>query len=391
MVNEKLKGFRTYARSAREELGYQLKGKRNLTQEQMAERIYGDCKAQYLIARLETGARVPSSFYEAQCILDGYGLNPEEKNRAFLTWFNSPGYARGPAGFVVEPPTVSGDTDFLAERVVDLHAKMVDSIYKVRMGHNPQLAVRLAREASNDLQDTLRKLSTSKITQALQRTYGLVLCEEVIAHNEFLLPRKNFVVTRPIINKIQVVANDCDDKELFGIGNFLRGNNYYLIKRYDKSLEWLTKTLDTVKTPDYKLWVLRGLLLDWAYLQHEDEFKKVVDQVKNLVEGGQCSKLERICEVHEAIGRGWGLLGSPKTFEAIEQGWNLYHQLESQNEGTATRFIQLVRGALVALRNLAPAEKKLMENLGVAGLTLAQQYGYWPYIRSINELLKILD
>lgn len=266
----------------------------------------------------------------------------------------------------------------------------LDTIYKVRLQSNSQLALELANATSNRLRKVLRAPSFQRNVQPLRRLLARVLSEQAIICREIALPNETLILTKPFIEELEDIARELQDTELFGLAWWSWGDTYHNMKQYDTALRWHKMALEVVENVDDQLELLRGLALDYVYLRDKKGFEETEIKAKKLIETGQFSKLDRVCETLEGLGRGQGLLKLPEAFKTLEEARNIYAKMESNNEKAHVRAVQLARSQVEIIKHLQPTDRRSLETYGKEGLRLAIEYEYQRHARLIEELLQEL-
>jgi tetratricopeptide (TPR) repeat protein len=284
--------------------------------------------------------------------------------------------------------TAEEDTDQVnisRKHLIDFAEEQYDTVYQVRIRGDSAFAIQKAQKSLEMLKSCLRHYTDTSLFQPLVRIQGLILLEQVIAYSEIHSQKENFKNTKKAIGEIHRIAKLCGDQELWGMAQFLLGNNYYLIGNHARSLPLIQDATQYLHDVDNLLWAQRGLVLDWAYLKQPTQFEQTEQMIRQIINEGKFSKLERVCESYEAIGRGWGELHSDRAFAVFDEGWKIYDLLEQQATGTSTRFAQLVRGTLSAAKHLGRKDSNL-EKLAQQGIDYATKYSYTKYAQQIARL-----
>jgi hypothetical protein len=156
---------------------------------------------------------------------------------------------------------------------------------------------------------------------------------------------------------------------------------------------YLERSLDTLESPDYKLWALRGLLLDYAYLGKVGAFSRLVDTARGIIEARTYKELNLACAVEEGIARAYCILGYRDGAEtSLKRATLLYAELESvQGAPVLFRKIQLARTSLEVAYMFGDqaddivAKDELERSVGAAG-RIAHERGYDRHATHLKNL-----
>ena len=341
-----------------------------ISQQEMARRIGVH---QSRVARVEIGTGTPKDYLTARKYVEHYKLNDEAANRFYQLVFG------------ITPEAETLPQSFTREVILD----SVETIHQVRVQGNPHLAGVRADALSTRLTGLKKTVSTSsKVYNALLNAYAHVLNERSWIYKETLPPSNVPVVTKALINEIQKIAVSCRDKELYGLFNLQKASTFYMMGQYSSSIPFLNIALENLKTEDNRLVALRVLALSWSYLGEKLRFEETETQIKRIMEAGRSLNLERICQSLEGLGRAQGILRLPKALRTIEEGWSIFKKMQREHVKAPFRHAQLVRSHLEIVLSTQGKKTEIIEDIGNAGLQVAQQYGYPRHELIIKDLLE---
>lgn len=299
-------------------------------------------------------------------------------------------------------PTVSHTSNVFGEQNQPLNVEMIamssndllDILYEnlknirqVKREGNPELAIQHAKQLSKHLDEMIKNPVYKKSWNELHRLRGHVLVETVWAYNVILKPKEVLEVTSPLIKQVQGVAKDCGDMNLIGLADICWGDANYVARNYRRSTSYLYEGLKIVADLDIQQKALRALALNYAYLNDVERFQKVEKEVRNLIDQGLYSELDKVCATLEAIGRGQGIFGMDKSFDTFSEVEDIYTQINEKDKAPLRR-IQLARSRVRTLQHLeSNVDKGLLEEIGKQGIFLAQEYGYHRHAQRIEQLL----
>lgn len=275
----------------------------------------------------------------------------------------------------------------LSPYFLDLITTQLRKISEIRILGNPDLAIEFVSILTDQLEMLVRN-SPQKSLKPFLKILAELLLEKTIIYRETILPQKALPTIRPMIKKVREIAKTCEDRELLGRADFYLGCAYYVAEKYDISLQLFRKSLSLVKNINYKLEILRGFSLDFAYLQEKDEFLKIETQARELIKENQSSRISSVCELLEGIARAQGLLKIQKAFKTLDETRNINTLIKNKKTKVFLRDIQLVRTHLEIVKYLAPKEKNFLEQIGVKGFNSAMEHGYQRHAVKIKKLLE---
>jgi predicted transcriptional regulator len=341
-----------------------------ISQQEMARRIGIN---QSRVARIELGSGIPKDYLTAKKYVEHYKLNDEEARRFYQLTFG------------IAPEVEALPQSFTREVILD----SVETIHQIRVQGNSFLAGVRADALSARLTE-LKKISptSSKANAVLLNAYAHVLNERAWIYKETLPPANVPVVTKSLITEIQNIAVACRDKELDGLFNLQRASTFYMMGQYVSAIPFLNRALENLGTEDNRLVALRVKALSWSYLKERLRFEEAEIQIKRAIETGRSLTLERICQSLEGLGRAQGILRLPRALKTIEEGWSIFEKMRSEHVQAPFRHAQLVRSHLEIVVNTEGKKTETIEDIGNAGLQVAQQHGYPRHELIIKDLLE---
>jgi tetratricopeptide (TPR) repeat protein len=341
--------------------------KLQLTQKQIARMIGID---QSRISRLELGAGIPKDFPCAKAIAECYQLDEEETKKWYQLIYG-----------------VSPIDELLTKNLIESYKLHVDTLYKAQQRGVSELVIDRTYVITEQLRETI--ISSSRIREPLQKILARLLLTQIGSYMEIGLPNEMSGYTTPLIKEVQDIAKEYDDKNLLGSAYFNIGDIYYIKKQYDDAMPWLELAYDFLKDDKNScLRINRTMALSLANLQEKKEFLRVKERAMGLIEDGEFTSLEPVCQVLEGIGSGLGILKSPNAFRVLEEAQNTHEMMIARDEKMPFLSIQLARSQIEAMHNLGSKDKRLIEEIGKEGLRMASEYGFHRYVNHINNILE---
>jgi len=342
---------------------------KSLTQKQMARRIGVD---QSRVSRIERGLGTPKDYLTANVYARCYGLNPEETDQWFRLLFG--------IGAIDNWSVSQADLD---------HARAAPTgVYQVRIRGDPELAIHWAEELINWLKRKESHLSSSAHLRLLLETHARLLYEQNTAQREILLPSTIVPLTQRVAREIRRIAKELQDDQLHGLAHYCEGDAYYIAGHDSASVQHLTRALHYINNPDDQLAVTRVLALVWTNLDASKQFEACKSKARRLIEGGECLRLEQVCETQEGLARGQAEWGPEEALDFLEQANATCTKLESDNKRVFLRRIQLARTELEVRWRLCPRDTKTLETIGTQALGLFRGHAYQRHEQQIRTLLE---
>ena len=153
-------------------------------------------------------------------------------------------------------------------------------------------------------------------------------------------------------------------------------------------MPWLELAYDFLKDDKNScLRINRTMALSLANLQEKKEFLRVKERAMGLIEDGEITSLEPVCQVLEGIGSGLGILKSPNAFRVLEEAQKTYEMMIARDEKMPFLSIQLARSQIEVMHNLGSKDKRLIEEIGKEGLRMASEYGFYRHAKQIQKML----
>ncbi|GIV76312.1 MAG: hypothetical protein KatS3mg050_0706 [Litorilinea sp.] len=369
--------------------------KLGLTQQQMAQRVGID---QSRISRIERGLGKPEDYSTARAFILHYQLSKPQQDEWLHLLFgvtvqNQADLLRGTSLFIPDPqdPSCTGypEQNFFLEHLLTVHQDYTQRIYQVRLDGNPHLAIEMANFLSAQLRSLVHGLRSSTHQEVLLRLCAKVLFEKGTAYLETALPETVLAAVKPICAEIDEIAEALGrDAAVAGLSEMLLAGAYNINKRYDVGQRFYLQALEHVDIVDYQLRVLRGLAVSATYLHDPKRVMSVTHQARGLIERGQFSNWEQVCETLEGVGRAQGIMGSSSAYDYFDEAERIIHR----NGHSPLRTLQLVVSRLEVARHIAPQDMVLLEQIGAQGMHLALERGYRRHANLIKGmLLKVLE
>jgi hypothetical protein len=271
--------------------------------------------------------------------------------------------------------------------LVESYASLTQMISESVIRGDPHVALDYAISGAERLREITVRSASARAFRPLRKALGLVLVEQAQAHTGIARPGELAAITRPIVDEIKGIAKELHDGELFGLSSFVEGNVAYIAGDHRNSIRSYTEALEGLQSPDDRLWVRRGLALDWAYLQNKKQFERQEGEARRLIGEGHISDLERVCFALEGLARGRGTLKMEKAFEILEEAQTEYRRMEQNSRRVPFRAVGLGRTRIELIASLTPSDRLSLERVGSETLQLAQAYGLKRYEMIIGELL----
>ncbi len=346
-------------RPRREKLG--------LTQKQIARMIGLD---QSRISRLELGKGIPKDFPCAKAIAECYQLDEEETKKWYQLIYG-----------------VSPKDDLLTKNLIEAYQLQLDTLYKAQQRGGSGFVINSTNEITEHLRKTI--ILSSKFREPLQIILARLLLNQIGSYLEIGLPNYMSGYTTPLIKEVLDIGKEYDDKSLLGSVYFNIGDIYYIKKQYTDAIPCLKNASDLLKDDkNLSLRINRTMALSLANLQEKKEFLKVKERAMGLIENGEFTSLEPVCQVLEGIGSGLGILKSPNAFRVLEEAQKTYEMMIARDEKMPFLSIQLARSQIEVMHNLGSKDKRLIEEIGNEGLRLASEYGFHRYVNQFKNLLE---
>lgn len=321
--------------------------------------------------------------------------------RRYLNTYEQEPLAVGPRMDTVSSSQEEETTDALSQELqtlvpssdlIDFLADYSRRIYKVSLDGSPQVSIQMANEFNHYLIERERGISSPNSLKPLLKIRAQTLFDQGRSYTQISFPHEVFSLTKPIVNQLREIANKCENGEIYGLADHLLGSTYYHIGKRNLSVHSYIRALTTITDDPIRLEALRASCIDLAYLKDRSGFSRLEKQTKEVIiklsESDRLADLECACMALEGLGRAQALLKSPQAFDTLQWGKDVYKKMEQEKKGLPLRAIQLIRSELVAIQNLEPTNKVMLEKVGNEGISLARKFQYQRYESAIQELLE---
>ncbi|HEX9990655.1 MAG TPA: helix-turn-helix transcriptional regulator [Chloroflexia bacterium] len=317
------------------------------------------------------------------------------------------------------PPTVSSSSlvDIVATSPYFLAQTndTVETLYKVRLHGNPQLAIDLANTATMRIRDVLRRVSSIAYCRPLYRDLALIMLEQGRAYREIASHHEVLPVAWRITREVRLIAKEYSDKDLWALADCHIADAYYIlgdaysnkaaregtaftkqsdhasqaVKCLSSSVHYLTRALEALISTDSQLWALRTLAVSWAYLDEDRRFEAVVAKVKSIIENGAFSRIDEVCAVLEGIARGYSILRRPEaSLLDLERSLELYSKLRMNKDHSPFLGTQQSRTHIELILAAKPLDRDELERVGVPAIEIAKEHNYQRHAHYMNRLLE---
>lgn len=285
-------------------------------------------------------------------------------------------------------PRSHGAEARLSEQLLEMFWDYAGHIYSLRVAGQPQLASTMAAVLVARTAQAADEAGSTPVREAFLRVRAKALIEQGTLALETAPRAEVLPCVKPVAAGLHAIAHELRDADMMAAAHMTLAGAYNIGKRYEFGRVFYARALATAQGVDLQLRILRGLAIAATYLHNRDEIVAVRARVQALIDAGQFTSLEQVCETLEGVGRAQGLVGlkgASQWFEAAEQ---LLHTLEFP----PLRRLQVVTSKLEVLQRLDPAATGEIERMGQTGIQLADQHGYARHRAHIVEILKkVLD
>lgn len=276
--------------------------------------------------------------------------------------------------------------------LIDFLTDFSRRIYQLSLDGSSRISIKMADELNRYMIEKEPDIPSVSALQPLLKIRANTLFDQGRSCTHISFPHEIFTLIKPIINQLRDIAKRCEDGEIYGLADHLLGSTYYHIGKRNLSVRSYTRALATITDEPIRLEALRASCIDLVYLKDRSEFNKLETKtkevIKKLSESDQLADLECACMALEGLGRAQALLKSPQAFDTLQWGKDVYKKMEQEKKGLPLRVIQLIRSELVAIQNLEPTNKVILEKVGNEGISLAREFEYQRYESAIQELLE---
>lgn len=260
----------------------------------------------------------------------------------------------------------------LNKQLIDVYGDYQSRIFQLRQSGQPQLAISMADFLVQKTTEAADQARSPAYRQAFLQLTAQALNEYCAAYLD-TSPRDRIVrdIKAPV-TALKRIGKEIGDRNSLALATTTLAGAYNIQKRYAIGRRLYHEAYQLTSDIDLKLRILRGITIAGIYLRDEASVNEVMPIAKQLIEQGNFTKLEQVCETCEGIGRGQGLLRSGVAFAWFEQ---TDHILRSLNH-PPLRTIQFLISQQEVMMHMEPAAKSEIENLGKQAITLAERYGY---------------
>jgi hypothetical protein len=343
----------------------------------MAKRIGVD---QSRISRIEQGGGKPKDYPTAAAYALEYHLSQQEAHE----WFRL-------LGIGYYDPTAE-------EELVDYCHNTLLRVSQADIGGNAPLSVAIGHDLTTLLENKLTKHPFSPpVRQELLKTLGLALEVSRGVQAGFCFPKEAAIpIKQHTLAQVHPIADELHDP-LFGLLYEVScGRLYYIRGHYGTAASSLAGALPVLKTeidhvPSAYLVPLlnstRLHALSLANLGERTALEEIEDEIRDVLGNVPPTHTERVCHTLEGLARAQGIVKLPKAFDTLEETRKILVEMETAGTKAPVRLMQLQKTTLIALQQLEPANKRLLEKVGIEALHLTQVYGYERYGQDIKNLL----
>jgi len=269
---------------------------------------------------------------------------------------------------------------------IDFAKNNLKSISQLHISGNNTLALNMLKELLDWINIKLRQFSSS--LELLDLKANLLL-DMVNIYNEILLPKDFMKNSGKFLEEVENISRTIGNAELFYMAGFMRGDGKYLLSDYASSAHKILVCLDYIKKVDNRLWALRTLALDYAYLNELSRFKKVYNEITGLIEDGNFKHPEIVCMTYEGLGRAQVLLRLSDDINILNNAWSIYkNRVKPIVKCSPILEIGLKRSMIEIILKTQPNESSLLEKIGTNIIHISEQFSYPRYVLKTQELLK---
>jgi DNA-binding CsgD family transcriptional regulator len=276
----------------------------------------------------------------------------------------------------------------LHEQLVEVYADYQQRVMQLRYSGQPQLAISMADFLIQKSSEAAEQTHSASYRQRFFQLTAQALIEQCTAHLEIAPRRKVVQFVKPLTTHLKRIAKAIGDRHCVALANVVLAGAHNIQRHYDVGRTLYLEAYEQTSDVDVKLRILRGVTIAATYLGDPTGVSEVLPIAKRLIEEGNFTKLEQVCETCEGIGRGQGLLGLPEAFTWFETTEQILHSLHHP----PLRTIQLLVSKQEVIMHMEPTALSEIENLGTQALVLAERYGYARHKETVLEnLRKALD
>jgi len=270
--------------------------------------------------------------------------------------------------------------------------KLYKQAQMARIRGNSDLALGMLDDLSEWLERKSRHVSSLVYSQVLSLRQAHILFEQQRLLKETLRTNDTWRSVQPIVARLQTMAAQAGNSEILGLADVVDGDLHYVLNQYSKSAQKLTSllALNIVKEPKDKANLLRVLTLSLAYLGKRRDVEQLAPRLVELAENLTSSNPELVCQLYEGLGRAFGLLKLPESYDFLQKGWAIYNDNSAAKTGIyyPLGYGILTRSELAIMLSAQEPYQPLSVDRAHRTLLLAQQFRY----QRLSELItKMLD
>jgi hypothetical protein len=256
---------------------------------------------------------------------------------------------------------------------------------QLRYSGQPQLAISMADFLIQKSSEAAEQTHSTSYRHRFFQLTAQALIEQCTAHLE-IAPRSKVVhFVKPLTTHLKRIAKAIGDTNCVALANVVLAGAHNIQRHYDVGRRLYLEAYEQTSDVDVKLRILRGITIAATYLGDPTGVREVLPIATRLIEEGNFTRLEQVCETCEGIGRGHGLLGLPQAFTWFETTQQILHSLNHP----PLRTIQLLVSKQEVIMHMEPTALSEIENLGTQAIALAERYGYARHRETVLENLRM--
>lgn len=260
----------------------------------------------------------------------------------------------------------------LSEHLLEMFWDYAGRIYALRIAGQPRLAASMADFLIAQTAQAANETTAAATREAYLRVCARALSEQGSLYLETSARKQVLTHTRPVALHLRAIAQELKDADLLGLSHAIWAGAYNIDKRFQMGRRLYAQAFAEVQRADLQLRALRGLAIAATFLQDKDEVMAVAQKTQAMIDAGQCTNLEQVCETLEGVGRAQGIMGSKKAVQWFESAERMLPTLNYP----PLRRVQIIESKLEVLYRTEPAAVIEFERIGQDGLRLAEQHGY---------------
>jgi DNA-binding CsgD family transcriptional regulator len=315
-------------------------------------------------------------------------LGSSDPHRAIYPKIGVANRAEAAAWYIATFGTTSLDitVEKLHKQLVELYSDYQLRITQLRNHGQPQLAISMADFLINKTCEAANEAHSTSYRQVFLQIAAQAFVEQCTAHLETAPRSKVVKYIKPLTTRLKRIGKEIQDRNSIALANVLLAGAYNIQKRYGMGRKLYLEAYDQTTDIDVKLRILRGVSIAATYLHDQTGVRQVMPIAKQLIDEGNFTRLDQVCETCEGIGRGQGLMGSAEAFTWFDAAEQILHSLNHP----PLRTIQLLISKQEVLMHMERTAVGEIESLGKQVIELADRHGYYRHKETVLENLRII-